>query len=59
MKKKKIQEEVYNVEFEHEQAAFTEDMFTFAERDESAAEKMYAPSISYWQDAWRRYLCRR
>ena len=25
-----------------------------AERDESAAEKMYAPSISYWQDAWRR-----
>ena len=54
MKKKKIQEEVYNVEFEHEQAAFTEDMFTFVERDESAAEKMYAPSISYWQDAWRR-----
>lgn len=54
MKKKKIQEEVYNVDTEREQAAFTEDMFTFVERDESAAEKMYAPSISYWQDAWRR-----
>lgn len=54
MKKKKIQEEVYNVDTECEQAAFTEDMFTFVERDESAAEKMYAPSISYWQDAWRR-----
>lgn len=32
----------------------TEDMFTFVAADDAGAEKMYAPSISYWQDAWRR-----
>lgn len=32
----------------------TKDLFTFVEQDEAGAEKMYAPSISYWQDAWRR-----
>lgn len=54
MKKQKIQEEVKAVEAEQEQTTFTEDMFNFVKEDESAAEKMYAPSISYWQDAWRR-----
>lgn len=37
-----------------EDVVLTKDMFTFVEQDEAGAEKMYAPSISYWQDAWRR-----
>lgn len=32
----------------------TKDLFFFVEQSDDAGEKMYAPSISYWQDAWRR-----
>lgn len=32
----------------------TKDLFTFVGQDDAGAEKIYAPSISYWQDAWRR-----
>lgn len=32
----------------------TKDLFVPVEQDDNVAEKMYAPSISYWQDAWRR-----
>ena len=37
-----------------ENTELTRDLFTFVEQDDAGAEKMYAPSISYWQDAWRR-----
>ena len=37
-----------------ENMELTRDLFTFVEQDDAGAEKMYAPSISYWQDAWRR-----
>ena len=37
-----------------ENTELTRDLFTFVEQDDAGAEKIYAPSISYWQDAWRR-----
>lgn len=33
---------------------FDDDLFCKVTRDESEAEKVVRPSISYWQDAWRR-----
>lgn len=45
------QKNIQNVEIQDE---LTADLFVPAETDSAGAEKMYAPSISYWQDAWRR-----
>lgn len=37
-----------------EENCLTAELFTFVGENETEAEQMYTPSISYWKDAWRR-----
>lgn len=37
-----------------EENVLSPELFTFVGENESEAEQMYTPSISYWKDAWRR-----
>ncbi|AIF44654.1 ABC transporter permease [Virgibacillus sp. SK37] len=44
------------VETTHSPAEIPNDWFTWKEKDKDAAEVVSRPSLSYWQDAWKRLV---